>query len=291
MLKAELQGLRRIRAPKPVRAIAVTSGKGGVGKTSVSVNLAVALALAGRKTMLLDADLALANVDVLLGLQPVRNLSHVVKGECTLEEILLEGPGGLQVVPAASGLAEMAALGTTVHAGVIRAFSELVQDLDVLMIDTAAGISASVLDFAAAAQDVVVVVCDEPASLTDAYALIKLLHLSHGVRCFHVLANQASSALEGRRLYEQLARTAARFLGDATLHYFGALPHDEYLRTAVQRQRAVVEAFPRARTAVEFRKLAEKAAAWPAPPGARGHLEFFFERLIQSRRGAAFSIV
>ena len=273
-------GLRRIRELRPVKVIAVTGGKGGVGKSSVSVNLATMLAQQGKNTMLMDADLGLANVDVMLGLNTRVNLSHVVSGECALEEIIVDGPAGLKVIPSASGKNNMLNLSTLQHGGLIRAFSELVHDVDVLLIDTAAGIAENVVTYTRAAHEVIVVVCDEPASLTDAYALIKVLHRDHGVSRFQVLANMTNSAYEGTRLFEKLSRVAQKFL-DVTLSYIGAIPHDEYLRKAVQRQQAVVEAFPRSRSAVAFRKLAKKAEGWPLPMGASGQLEFFIERLVR----------
>lgn len=272
-------GLRRLMAPRPVRVIAVTSGKGGVGKTNVSVNLSVALSQAGREVMLLDADLGLANVDVLLGLQVRRNLSHVLEGGCTLEEVIIPGPAGVRIVPAASGVARMAGLSPAEHAGLIRAFSELGDTLDVLVVDTAAGISDSVIAFTKAAQEVIVVVCDEPASITDAYAMIKVLSRDHGLERFHVLANMVRSAREGHELYRKIAAVTGRFL-DATLHFMGVVPYDEQLRKAVQRQKAVVEAYPRSRAALAFKSLAQKADNWPVPRQPRGHLEFFVERLL-----------
>ena len=160
-------GLRRRVSPRPVRVIAVTSGKGGVGKTNVSVNLAVALAASGKQVMLMDTDLGLANVDLLLGLKPKLNLSHVVSGECTLEEILVEGAQGLQIVPASSGIKEMTTLTPAQHAGLINAFAELGNSVDILMIDTAAGISESVINFTQAAHEVVVVVCDRSEEHTS----------------------------------------------------------------------------------------------------------------------------
>ena len=276
-------GLRRIARPRPVRVIAVTSGKGGVGKTNVSVNLALGLTLNGRETLLLDADLGLANVDVILGVQPTYNLSHVMSGERSLEEVIIPGPSGLKIVPASSGVQAMADLGVAGHAGIIRAFSELGQNLDVLIIDTAAGISDSVISFCRASQEVIVVVCDEPASITDAYALIKVLSRDYGLSRFRVLANMARSIQEGRALYEKIARVTDRFL-DVALDYLGMVPFDEYLRKAVQKQRAVVDAYPRSRAGTAFRNLAQKADAWPMPESARGHLEFFVERLLNVGR-------
>lgn len=276
----QASGLRRMSRPKPVRVIAVASGKGGVGKTNVSVNLSLGLAALGKEVMLMDADLGLANVDIMLGLQPKYNLSHVINGERTLEEVILTGPGGIRIVPAASGIQTMAELSPLQHAGLIRAFSELGFGLDVLVVDTAAGISDSVISFSKASQEVVVVVCDEPTSLTDAYALIKLLSRDHGLFRFRVIANMVSSAQEGRELFAKLTKVTDRFL-DVMLDYMGAVPFDEYLRKAVKRQRAVVDAYPRCKAALAFKALAQRVDAWPMPNTAAGHLEFFVERLIQ----------
>jgi flagellar biosynthesis protein FlhG len=273
-------GLRRLVAPRPVRVIAVTGGKGGVGKTNISVNLAIALADAGRQVMLLDADLGLANVDVLLGLHPVHDLSHVIRGERELSEIVMEGPAGLRIVPGASGVKEMAALSAAEHAGLIHAFSDLGADLDALIVDTAAGISDAVISFTRAAHEILVVVCDEPASLTDAYAIIKLLHRDHGQSRFRVLANMVQSSQEGHDLYNRLCRVTDRYL-DVMLGYAGSVPHDELLRKAVRSQRPVLQAYPRSRAAQAFRSLARKIDAWPPPEGANGQLQFFVERLIQ----------
>jgi flagellar biosynthesis protein FlhG len=278
-------GLRRLRTPKPVQVIAVTSGKGGVGKTTTSVNLAVSMALDGKQVMLLDGDLGLANVDVMLGLQPTFNLSHVIAGECSLEETLLQGPAGILVVPASSGKRNMAELSPAENAGLVRAFSELHRPLDTLIVDTAAGIADSVITFSQASQQIVVVVTNDPQSLTDAYALIKVLNREHGIKRVHVLANQTNSAREAKEIFDNLQRVSERFL-DITLNPFGTVPHDEWLKRAVRRQRAVVDAYPGSAAALAYRALAKKAEGWTLPEGTRGNLEFFVERLLAAPLGA-----
>ena len=268
----------------PVQVIAVTGGKGGVGKSNVSINLSVCLAQMGRRVALLDADLGLANIDILLGLTPKRNLEDVLAGECSLLDIMLTGPGGIRIIPASSGTQKMTMLGSMEHAGLIHAFSEISNQIDVLVIDTAAGISDSVISFVRASQEVLVVVCDEPSSITDAYALIKLLNREYGVDRFRVLANMTRSNQEGRNLYNKLTQVAERFL-DVSLQYVGNIPFDETVRKAVQRQRAVVEVSPRSKAALAFKQLAEKVDLWPLPSTPRGHLEFFVERLVQGNPG------
>ena len=267
-----------------VQVIAVTGGKGGVGKSNVSINMSVCLATMGRRVALLDADLGLANIDVLLGLRPERNLEDVLAGECSLNDIMLTGPGGIRIIPASSGIQRMTMLGSMEHAGLIHAFSEISEQIDVLVIDTAAGISDSVISFVRASQEVLVVVCDEPSSITDAYALIKLLNKDYGVDRFRVIANMTRSTQEGRNLYNKLTQVTDRFL-EVTLQYVGNIPFDESVRKAVQRQRPVVELFPRSKAALAYKQLSEKVDLWPLPSTPRGHLEFFVERLVQGVSG------
>jgi flagellar biosynthesis protein FlhG len=269
----------------PVRTIAVTGGKGGVGKTNISVNLSMALADMGKRTLLLDADLGLANVDVLLGLTPKFTLADLVAGRCTLEEVLIDMPNGLMVVPAASGRRHMAELPPAQHVGLVNVFSELQRELDVMVIDTAAGITDSVLTFCQAAQDAVVVVCDEPASITDAYALIKVLSRERGVDRVQIVANMVRDLNEGRLLYDKLSRVCEKFLGDVSLNYLGCVPQDDWLRLAVQRQQPVVKAYPSSPSAQAITEIARRTARWQAPTVPRGNVEFFVERIIQ--RGVA----
>lgn len=277
MLQPDLRA-RAVTAP-PVQVIAVTGGKGGTGKSSVAVNLATGLVQAGRRVLLLDGDLGLANVDVLLGLTPRCTLEHVLKGERTLEEVIVQTASGLRVVPGASGVARMAALSTAEQAGLIQAFGTLPEPLEVLIVDTAAGISETVLQFCQSAQQVLIVLRDEPASLTDTYALIKVLSRQHGVRQFRVLANMTRAAGQGESVFRRLQRVTDRYLS-VSLDFVGEIPEDGALQKAVQAQRAVLELFPGSPAAQAFRRLARAASRWPLPVGPSGRLEFFFERLL-----------
>jgi len=273
---------------RPVKVISVTGGKGGVGKTSVTVNLAVALAEQGHAVMLLDADLGLANIDVMLGLKADRNLSHVIAGECDIQDILLEGPGGIKIVPASSGTQAMAQLSPAEHAGLIRAFSQISHQIDYLLIDTAAGISDTVISFTQASQEVLFVVCDEPTSLTDAYALMKILNRDHKLTRFRLVANMVRSPQEGRDLFAKLTRVTEKYL-DVTLDYCGAIPFDENVRKAIRKQKPVIEAFPRSPASLAYWQLVKKVEAWPVPQAPGGHIEFFMERLVQMNAQSSMS--
>lgn len=265
----------------PVQVIAVTGGKGGVGKSNVSVNLAIALAEMGRRVVVLDADLGLANIDVLLGLTAKENISNVISGEASLRDVMVNGPGGIRIIPAASGTQAMATLEPREHAGLIRAFDSISDQLDVLIVDTAAGIGDSVVSFVKASQEVMVVVTDEPTSITDAYALIKLLNRDHGVFRFRILANMVKTSQDGHNLFAKLTKVTDRFL-DVALQYVGCVPQDDAVKRAVQRQRPVIEAYPRAKASLAFKALAKKVDSWPLPTTPRGNLEFFVENLVLS---------
>jgi flagellar biosynthesis protein FlhG len=263
----------------PVQVIAVTGGKGGVGKSNVSLNLGLALSELGRRVTLLDADLGLANIDVLLGLKSSCTLEQVLKGEKEIRDVLVDGPMGIKVVPAASGIQSMVALGSAEHAGLIQAFSDISDQMDVLIVDTAAGISETVTNFVTAAQEVLLVVCDEPTSITDAYALLKLLNQNHNVDRFRFVANMVRNRQQGALLYRKLVGVADRFL-DVTIEHVATVPLDESVRKAVQKQRAVYEAYPSCKASLAYRDLALRVDSWPVSYSPRGHLEFFVEQLV-----------
>lgn len=262
----------------PVRALAVASGKGGVGKTCVSVNLSVALARM-RQTLLLDTDLSLANVDVMLGLSPTKTLADVVAGTCSIRDVILTGPEGLLVLPSASGRVGMADLLPSQHVGLVHAVSELDLPISHLVIDNAAGVDDRVLTFCRAAHEVIVVVCDDPASITDSYSLIKLLSKERGVRHVHVLCNQVEDQIHGRRLYAKLTQACDRFL-DVGHSHLGSIPRDPSVIRAAQRQCSVMTAYPGSPAAKAFNDIAQRIVAWSAPVAPSGHVEFFMERLL-----------
>lgn len=269
---------RRMRRQVP-KVIAVCSGKGGVGKTNVASNIAIALGALGRNVCLLDADVSLANIDVLLGLQPAFNLSHVVSGESDLESTIIPGPNNIRIVPASSGNFCMTDLPPASQAAIIQSFSELQDQPEILVVDTAAGISPAVARFVQAAQHPVVVVRDEPASLTDAYALIKVFSQNYGVTRFNVITNQSPHAASGRKLFRKLLQVTDSYL-DIVLRHLGDVPADNYLVKAVQEQRAVAEAYPLSPSGTAFRDIGKAIDALPVRRDTGGGIEFFFERLL-----------
>jgi flagellar biosynthesis protein FlhG len=270
----QAHGLRRLKNQNPVKVITVTGGKGGVGKTNICGNLAVALSMLGRRVMLLDADLGLANVDVMFGLQPRFNLADVVRAERSLDEIIVTGPEGVMVVPGASGLSSMANLTPAHHV------NDLASPVDVFLVDTAAGIGDGVLRFAEAAHEVIVAVCDEPTSITDAYALIKLLSLERGVSRFRIVTNMTRQGGDGSRLFEKLLRITDRFL-QVSMDHAGSIPFDDRVWRAVQLQTPFIQAFPSCLASSALKQFANRVDGWAIPQTARGHIEFFFERLLK----------
>ncbi|QMU60418.1 MAG: P-loop NTPase [Gammaproteobacteria bacterium] len=278
----QASSLRNLNATNEVNVLAVTGGKGGVGKTNIAINLAVALADLQRKVMLLDADLGLSNVDVMLGLRARKNLYHVLQNECCIEDIIIPGPHGIQIIPAASGVSEMANLSVQEHMGIIDSISELNPSLDYFIIDTAPGIGNSVSLLTHLANSIIIVVCDEPASLADAYALIKVLSKKGVKKKFQIISNMVESSAHGERLFSQLEKVSNHFL-EASLEYCGYIPIDKYVRKAIKKQQSVIDAYPTSRSSLGFARIARELNSKPKGINASGAIELFLERQLSNQ--------
>jgi flagellar biosynthesis protein FlhG len=285
--KAELECSRLSREPSigddnnhnRMRVISVTSGKGGVGKTNVVANLALALRNMDKRVLIFDADLGLANMDILLGLNPLYTISHVLKGEKRLEEILVTAPGGFKLLPAASGMQELTELDNSQRLFLLNELDSLQDQFDMLLIDTGAGISANVMYFNFAAMEKVVIVTNEPTSLTDAYALIKILTHKYKQKRFRVLVNSVRNAAEADRIYKQLSLVVDKFLGSPSLDYLGWIPYDKQVPMAVRQQRMVLQRYPHTPASKSFIKLADKLISDDGPV-FEGDIKFFWRKLL-----------
>lgn len=265
-----------------IRVISVTSGKGGVGKSNVVSNLAIALSAQGKKVLLIDADLGLGNLDVLLGLSPTYNLNHVMSGEKTVMEILIDGPAGIKIIPAGTGVQELTSLGQHEKLKLLDELDMLEEQFDIMIIDTEAGISENVTYFTVAAQEIFVVVTPEPTSITDAYALIKLLATRYSEHHFKVLVNMAKDSEDALEVFRKLANVAGRFL-DISLDYLGCVVKDEKVVEAVKRQKAVTELFPDSEASACFATLAKRVIENKRQSGVKGNIQFFFRRMMDTQ--------
>jgi flagellar biosynthesis protein FlhG len=263
------------------RVIAITSGKGGVGKTNIVANLGYALSRLEKKVMILDADLGLGNLDVLLGIAPKFNISHVIRGERSLTEILQEGPGRMQILPAASGIQELTQLTHEQKMQVLTDLDRLIDDMDVLLIDTAAGISSNVMDFNVMAQEIIVVVSPEPTSITDAYALMKILSLKYSEKSCKLVVNMAASPKEAQDVFHQLELVTDRFL-DIHVDYLGCVLRDDKLGRGVKQQRLVSELYPESRSGRCFGELAKRVIRLAPSSRPKGNTNLFWHHLVRT---------
>jgi flagellar biosynthesis protein FlhG len=266
-----------------VKVLSFTSGKGGVGKTHIVVNLAYALQSLGARVMLLDADLGLANVDVLLGLAPRFTIQDVLEGHQTLDDVLVTGPAGMLILPASSGVPELVDLNDVQRLQLLTVLETLEQDIDFLLIDTGAGISANVMYFNMAAQDIVVVVTPEPTSITDAYALMKVLCTKYDEKHFKVIMNNVAHAKEAKDAFRRLHLVAERFL-NVSIDYLGFILHDTSFSQAVRQQKALLDIYPSAVAAPGFRTLAQQLLATPEAAYPKGGIQFFWQRLLARQK-------
>jgi len=244
--------------------VAITSGKGGVGKTNIVINLAVALARLRHRVAILDADFGLGNVDVLLGLAPTSHLGAVLAGEAHIDDILVEGPSGVKVIPSGSGVRSLTALTAAQWQRLQDALDEVEGSVDFLLVDTASGISDNVIDMLAFAERVLVVTSIEPTAVVDAYAVIKLMSSANSLKEIGLLVNNARDATDAQLVFAQLEVAAQRFL-HRRLTYYGFIAHDPAIREAVLMQRPIVDHRPQSAASRCFRLLAARLSGTPAP--------------------------
>ena len=252
--------------PHSPKIISVTGGKGGVGKSFFSANLAIALGQKNRDVLLLDADLGMANLDIILGLDVKSNLSHVLAGDCDLLDIVKPYNKRVNVIPAASGNAHMANLNKMEHMGILVAFEQLYQQTDVMIIDTAAGISDSVVRFSSTAHEIFVIVCNEPTSITDSYAVIKHLSQIEKRNDFHIICNMVNDEHEGINLFKKLQRVTDSFL-DINLIYETSIYYDEFVKRSIKRRKPLLDAYPKARASKKLIDLSDQIDRRPAHAG------------------------
>lgn len=267
--------------------LSVTSGKGGVGKTNMSVNLAYTLSMAGKKVVLLDADLGLANVDVILGLAPQHNLFHLFHEDMTLDKILFDTPYGFRILPASSGVSDMVDLDRGQKLDLLDAMDTLEDEVDYLIVDTGAGINDNVLYFNLAVQERLLVITPEPTSLTDAYALIKVLKLHHGVERFRILVNMVKDQKGAKDVYLKLLNACDHFLDGISLDLVGFVPYDPNVRNSVIAQVPFCHKFPKTPASVAVRQAAKKLDAWKVTPNTDGNIKFFWKKLLFQERSVA----
>ncbi len=261
------------------RVIAITSGKGGVGKTNVAVNLAVAYADKGRRVLVVDADLGLANIDVLVDQRPRHSLADVMDGSMSMSDVLMPTRFGITVLPGASGVQAVADASPAERQRLVQGIESLGGQFDTIIVDTAAGISSHTLFFAAAAHDIVVVTTPEPTALTDAYATIKVLSRRYGIERVHLLLNQASDDMGARELFVRLSRLAARFL-PVVVDYVGRVPSDPHIPRSVQQRRPLLVAHPNSPAATALRKVSDTLLMRTASAEASGGMQLFWSQVI-----------
>lgn len=276
---AELD-MNLMKSSGDLRVISVTSGKGGVGKSSIILNLALALGKKGKKVMILDADMGLANVDIMLGVKPLKDLSDVLNGKCALKDIIVRGPYGIMLIPGGTGFSQFTNLNSIQKMTLLNEFENFEEDVEFLLVDTAAGISSNVLFFNSCSSEVIVVVNPEPTSITDSYALIKVLSKEHNVNKFSLLINNVATDSEARRVYGKIAKVSERFL-NVSLNYIGYLPQDRSLGLSIREQNPLLNRSKVTPYVVRLNELCHEVLSAENEEKVSGNLQFFFKRMVE----------
>lgn len=262
---------------KVIKTIAIASGKGGVGKTNIIANLGITLKKLGKDVLIFDADLGLSNIDVLLALAPKYNIEHLIRGEKRLKEIIIEGPSGIKVLPAGNGIQELTNLDEYERMRILEEFDEYNENVDIMLIDTSAGISENVSFFCSAVQDILVLTTPEPTSITDAYALIKVLHNKYKEENFKLVVNLVKNEDEAKAVYKRLSVVTEKFLG-VDLSYLGFVRYDENVKKSVKAQSAFVELYPNTLATRDIFDLANKILDIDVK--CKGSMQFFLRNVL-----------
>lgn len=269
-----------IMEEQPTSVYSITSGKGGVGKTAVVANLAYTLAGLGKRVLILDADLGLANIDVVFGISPTYNLNHFFTGDQSLQAIMVDGPLGIKILPAGSGLQNFTRLDSNQKMRLLDGLDAMHNHFDYVLIDTEAGISENVTYFNTAAQEILVVTTPEPTAITDAYALMKLLSTQYHEKHFNLVVNQIRDEDDALDVYRKLAMVASRYL-DISIDYLGSIPEDRQMIDSIRKQKVICELYPNSKITHAFRQLAGRLHSEPAQSVPKGTLQFFWKKLLQ----------
>lgn len=262
------------------KVIAITSGKGGVGKTNVVVNLAIACQRKGKKVLIFDADLGLANIDIIFGIHPKHTIEEIIRDGKELSQIIVKGPEGVSIIPASSGVQELTQLTEGQKINLLNEFDILNNMFDMLLIDTGAGISSNVIYFNMAAEERIIVMTPEPTSVTDAYALIKVMSQQHGVKRFYLLLNMVNDEDNAKSVFKNFSQAVARFMGSISIDYAGFIPKDSCLQDAVNRRKPVLCSHPEAASSLGFHALADHLLKQENRRPIDGNIKFFWKRLI-----------
>ena len=266
--------------PEPLRVIAVTSGKGGVGKTMLTANLAVLAARRGKRVLIIDADLGLANVEIVFGVKPKRHVGDLLDPQVAADEVLVEVRPGIHILPAASGIQHLTQLGEDEKLRLIAVLDGLADRFDLVLIDSGAGIGDNVLFFVGVAQEIVLVVTPEPTSLVDAYAAVKVLSQQMGLKDFGVVVNSVVDEMAARDVFQKLVGLADRFLS-VRIRHLGYVTRDENVHRAVMAQRPITELFAMAPASRALVQVADRLFSLAPPPMVDGGMKLMWHRLFR----------
>ncbi len=264
------------------RVIAVSSGKGGVGKTNLVGNMAVALARMGKRVVIIDADVGLANIDIIFNLRCEYSIRHIINGQKTLDEVMVTSKHGIKILPGGSGFADLTQLGEGEKLNLLSEFETLSDQADIIFVDTGAGISSNVLYFNSSCDECIVIATREPTSITDAYAMIKVLSSEYGTKYFKLIVNMVDSESQAKKVYATLSAALDKYLNNVVLEYLGDIPFDRQLQRAVQKRGLVIEDFPDSMAAKAIKKIAVNLEQNSFRTNSNGSLTFFMNKVFQA---------